>query len=312
MPTDSTTPDIAILIPCLNEEKTIGKVIHDFRRALPTARIIVFDNGSSDASAKIAQEAGAEVIYEHRPGKGHVVQAMFEKVASDLYIIVDGDDTYPAEEVHKLIEPIMENQADMVVGTRLQQADNGSFKAARRLGNVLITALLNLCFRTKLTDILSGYRAMSRELVENIPLLSSGFEIETELTLQALKYGYRILEIPIRYHSRPQGSESKLRSFRDGFRIVTTIVALLRDHRPMTFFPLITLILVISGLIAGFVVIRQYFELGIVGRLPLGVLAVGLILLGFLFFMTGFIVDALNRRFEEMLSLRKRQRDQRR
>ena len=204
---------IVILIPCLNEEITIGKVIHDFQDAIPEAKIIVFDNNSTDRTAAIARESGAEVIPESRPGKGHVVASMFRKVDADYYVIVDGDDTYSAEHVRKLLEPVMKEQADMAVAVRLAEYTATSFRPLHVFGNNLVRRLINWIFNSNLSDIMSGYRAYSRELVQSIPILSSGFEVETEMTIRILDYGFRIKEVPLPYRERPEGSVSKLRTF---------------------------------------------------------------------------------------------------
>ena len=227
---------IVILIPCLNEEITIGKVIHDFQDAIPEAKIIVFDNNSTDRTAAIARECGAEVIPESRPGKGHVVASMFRKVDADYYVIVDGDDTYSAEHVRKLLEPVMKEQADMAVAVRLAEYTVTSFRPLHVFGNNLVRRLVNWIFNSNLSDIMSGYRAFSRELVQSIPILSSGFEVETEMTIRILDYGFRIKEVPLPYRERPEGSVSKLRTFHDGFRVLAEIARITKAYKPFTFF----------------------------------------------------------------------------
>lgn len=221
---------IVILIPCLNEEITIGKVIQDFQVAIPEAEIIVFDNNSTDRTAKIALECGAKVIEEKRPGKGYVVSSMFRKVEADYYVLVDGDDTYSAEHVRQLLEPVMENRADMAVGARLAEYTDKSFRPLHVFGNNLVRKLVNWIFDNKLTDIMSGYRAYSRELVQSIPILSSGFEVETEMTIRILDYGFRIEEVHLPYKERPEGSESKLRTFHDGFRVLAEIARIAKAY----------------------------------------------------------------------------------
>lgn len=300
-------PKITVVIPCYNEEKTIKKVILDFKKELPAAEIIIYDNNSTDDSAKLANVAGAKILFEKQQGKGNVVKAIFDNINSDIYIMVDGDDTYPANEVHKLIQPIIKNEADMVVGNRLENISNQSLRPLHQFGNKAFLFILNLLFRTSLRDIFSGYRVMNRDFVKNTPLLSSGFEIETELTLQALEKGYRIKEIPITYRERPEGSQSKLRSFRDGSRILFTIMSILRDYRPMTFFPLFAAFLVIIGLIFGGIVFYGYYKTGLVLRLPMAILAVSFIIVAFITFIAGFITETINRRFKELHSILKRQ-----
>ena len=206
---------IAVLIPCLNEEKTIGKVVRDFRRELPEAAIYVFDNASNDATSQQAQQAGAAVRFENRRGKGFVVQSMFQRVEADIYIMVDGDDTYPAAEVHRLIEPVIQGKCDMAVGSRLLSAES-SFRLLNRLGNEFFLSVINSIFGTRLTDVLSGYRVMSRSFVKGLPLFVTGFEVEVELTIKALVRGFQIREEATALRDRPAGSHSKLRKFRDG------------------------------------------------------------------------------------------------
>jgi glycosyltransferase involved in cell wall biosynthesis len=218
----------AVLIPCLNEELTIAKVVKEFRAELPDAEIYVFDNDSSDATAKEAANAGAIVVREMRRGKGFVVQSMFRSVDADIYVIVDGDDTYPARCVKDLIRPVMEGRADMTVGSRLQTEDT-AFHPLNRLGNRFFLFLVNFFLRTSLTDILSGYRGMSRDFVQSVPMLTGGFEVETELTIKAVQRKFRILEVPTPLSSRPPGSSSKIRIVQDGLRILGTIFSLVRD-----------------------------------------------------------------------------------
>lgn len=300
MNNDSNSLRYAVIVPCLNEEKSIAKVIDDFRMELPFARIIVFDNNSEDKSREIASNSGAEVIIEKRHGKGTVLQTAFNKIDSDIYIMVDGDDTYPAAEIKKLIEPILNDEADMVVGSRLEYATNKSIKFINRIGNILILNILNMCFSSNLKDVLSGYRVMNKNFIKNLAIISTGFEIETELTLQALVRNFRIVEIPIKYRERVKGSSSKIKVFKDGLRILLTIIALMRDYRPFVFFSSITIFFVVLGLIAGSNVVYQYLQTGIVQRLPLAVLSITLIIIGVIFFITGFIVSTINRRFKEI------------
>jgi len=238
----------AVLIPCLNEEATIGKVVEDFRRVLPEADIYVYDNNSTDRTAEIARAAGAIVERETRQGKGYVVRAMFEKIEADLYVLVDGDDTYPAEALPSLLEPAARGEADMVVGSRLKDADRRSFKAVNRFGNRLLSRLFNLCFRAKFRDLLSGYRVMTRDFVKHIPVITYGFDIETGLGIQSIVNGYVAAEVPISYRERPAGSATKLRPFADGYRILKTMLGAVIDFRPMWLFALITALLVLVAL----------------------------------------------------------------
>jgi glycosyltransferase involved in cell wall biosynthesis len=290
---------VAILIPCYNEEQTIGDVVIQFRAQLPAAAIYVFDNNSSDQTATRARAAGAEVFHEWRQGKGYVTQSMFRQVDADAYVIVDGDGTYPADAVHRLLGPVLSDEADMVVGSRLHAQSQSEFKQLNAFGNRMVLALLNLIFRVKLTDILSGYRAFNRKFVKGLPLFGGGFEIETELTIKAIGRGFRIKEIPINLTRRPPGSHSKIKFFRDGVIIINTILALFRDYKPLTFFGGMGLVLLALALIPGSIVIVQFINTGLLTRLPLAVLSVGLVLCGLLSVTVGLILHSIARRAQE-------------
>ncbi|HJQ69733.1 MAG TPA: glycosyltransferase [Blastocatellia bacterium] len=296
---DAAEARVAILIPCYNEELTIAEVVRQFRSQLPAADIYVFDNNSSDRTVEEARNAGAIVFHERRQGKGFVVQSMFQEVDADVYIMVDGDGTYPPADVHKLIEPVLAREADMVVGSRLHDECQSKFKRLNRLGNRLFLSVLNSIFKVKLTDILSGYRAFSRDFVRDIPLFGGGFEIETELTIRALARGYRIVEVPTDLGTRPEGSHSKIKLVSDGILILNTILALFRDYKPMTFFGATGLTFIIGGLIPGTIVIVEFLQTGLVLHLPSAVLAVGLVLCGVLLMLAGLIVHTIVRRFQE-------------
>jgi glycosyltransferase involved in cell wall biosynthesis len=293
-------PKIAILIPCYNEELTIAKVIRDFRAQLPDANIYVFDNNSTDATVECARTAGAHVSYERRQGKGFVVQSMFSQVEADIYVIVDGDDTYPVGEVHSLIEPIQQGRAEMVVGSRLMQESDSDFRPLNKFGNGLFLQAINFIFKVKLSDVLSGYRAFSREFVKSIPIFGGGFETEVELTVKALARGYRITEVPVRLTPRPEGSFSKIRIVQDGFVILNSILSLVRDYKPLTFFGTVGLISIVLGLIPGTIVIVEFFKTGLVPKLPSAVLAVGLVLSGMLSLVVGLVLHTITRRFQEL------------
>ena len=288
-----------MLIPCLNEELTIDKVVRDFREQLPDAEVHVFDNASTDGTATAAEEAGAIVHHEARRGKGYVVQTMFQRVDADVYIMVDGDDTYPADAVHELIRPVRNGSADMVVGSRLLAADS-SFRLLNRVGNHLFQRVINFLFGTRLTDVLSGYRAMSRSFVKGLPLFVTGFEVEVEMTIKTLERGFRLTEVPTSLRDRPKGSHSKLRKFRDGGRILWTIFALLRDYKPMTSFGVVGLTMMLLGFIPGLIVVEEFIRTGRVSHLPSAVLAVGMVLSGLLSGLTGLILHVVNRRFQEV------------
>jgi len=291
---------IAVLIPCLNEEATIGKVVQDFGRELPHADIYVFDNRSVDRTAEEATLAGAFVMQENRRGKGYVVQAMFQNIEADIYVLVDGDDTYPAESVHDLIAPVLRGEADMVVGSRLAQGAISEFRYLNWFGNKLYIYIINLIFGTSLTDILSGFRAFNRRLVKGVPLFVKGFDIEAELTIKALQRGYQIAEVPVDLRSRPVGSYSKLHRFRDGWQILRTVFALFRDYKPLTFFGASGLVLTALGLVLGVVVIREYLATGFVHQLPAVILSAVLIIGGMLSIIVGLVLHTLDRRFQEL------------
>jgi glycosyltransferase involved in cell wall biosynthesis len=296
----SPQPSITVLIPCYNEELTIGKVIRDFRAELPDAAIYVFDNNSSDNTVREALGAGAILLSEKRQGKGYVVQSMFHELDADVYIMVDGDGTYPPGSVHNLIAPIVSGDADMVVGSRLHQQSESRFRWLNRFGNQLFLSVLNRLFKVRLTDILSGYRAFNRRFVKDVPLVSRGFEIETELTIKALQRGHRVVEVPVDLGVRPQGSFSKIRLVHDGVLILNTIMALFRDYKPLTFFGIAGIALIVAGLIPGGVVIAEYWKTGLVPRMPSAILAAGLVSIGTLFIVAGFIVHTITRRFQEL------------
>jgi glycosyltransferase involved in cell wall biosynthesis len=293
-------PKIAILIPCYNEELTIAKVVRDFQAQLPDADIYVFDNNSTDGTVECAQAAGAQIAHERRQGKGFVVQSMFEQIEADVYVMVDGDDTYPAAEVHNLIDPILQGRAEMVVGSRLMPSSGSDFRPLNKFGNGLFLRAINFIFKVKLSDVLSGYRAFSREFVKSIPIFGGGFETEVELTVKALARGYRIAEVPVRLTPRPEGSFSKIRIVQDGFVILNSILSLVRDYKPLTFFGSVGLIFIALGLIPGTVVIVEFFKTGLVPRLPSAVLAVGLVLSGMLLLVVGLVLHTITRRFQEL------------
>jgi glycosyltransferase involved in cell wall biosynthesis len=292
-------PSIAVLIPCYNEELTIGAVVRSFREQLPHAQIYVFDNNSTDRTIAEAKAAGALIGSERRQGKGYVVQSMFGRVDADVYVMVDGDATYPAEEIHKLLAPVIADEADMVVGSRLHEQADSQFKSLNRFGNRLFLSLVRSTFKVEITDMLSGYRVFNRNFVKGVPLFGGGFETETELTIKALERGYRIVEVPVNLTSRPSGSFSKIRIVNDGFRIVNTILTLLRDYKPLTFFGSAGIVLILLGAIPGFIVIFEFFETGLVPRLPSAVLAVGLVLAGLLSITVGLVLHTIVRRSQE-------------
>lgn len=286
---------IAILVPCYNEAQTVGKVIDDFRAAAPEATIYVYDNNSADNTAAIAREHGAVVRHEPRQGKGNVVRQMFRDIEADCYVMVDGDDTYPAESVHNLCAPILEGRADMTVGDRLS---NGTYaeenkRAFHGFGNNLVRFMIKWIYGYGFEDVMTGYRAFSRTFVKTFPALSEGFQIETELSIHAVDRRWRIIDVPIVYRDRPAGSESKLNTIGDGIKVIMMIGTLFKDYRPLKFFSLIALVLAIIGLAFGIPVILEYFQTGLVPRLPTALLAVALIFLACLALVAGFILDSV-------------------
>lgn len=289
---------ITVAIPCHNEGKTIAKVIADFRQELPEASILVFDNNSSDDTAEIARKNGAEVLFEKKQGKGYVLQKMFQVINADILVLVDGDDTYSAKDIHKLLEPISSGRADTVVGNRLSQ-NEGGFSVSHRFGNMIFKHLLNYLFGTKFSDILSGYRVMTREFYKGIPLLAKGFEIETELTLQSLERDFHIEEVAIRYKDRPVGSHSKISKFKDGSRIILTIISLLRDYRPMIFFGYLGGFFMFMGMLAGSIVVEEYYKTGYISRVPTAILSIALVIVGVNAIISGLILSAVGRRQKE-------------
>jgi len=292
-------PKIAVLIPCYNEEPTVAEVVAAFRKELPDAEIYVFDNNSTDRTVDCAIAAGATVLREPRQGKGFVVQSMFRIVEADVYIMVDGDATYPADVVNRLIEPVLSGEADMVVGSRLHSDTQSEFRHLNRWGNRLVLTLLNSIFGVRLTDILSGYRAFNRQFVKGLPLFGGGFEIETELTIKAVARGYRIVEIPTTLTSRPEGSFSKIRLFRDGFIIVNTILALFRDYKPLTFFGTVGVLLLLLSLVPGVIAFLDSTNRTASARLALTAVAVGVNLAGLLLLTVGLLLHSIARRAQE-------------
>lgn len=286
---------VAVLIPCYNEEITIGKVIDDFKKDLPGADIYVYDNNSSDKTSEIAMSHGAIVRREYRQGKGNVVRSMFRDIDADYYIMVDGDDTYPAEFASKLLEPLISGEADMTIGDRLS---NGTYysenkRAFHDLGNNMVRGLINKLFKSNIRDIMTGYRGFTKEFVKSMPVLSPKFEIETEMSIHALDKKFLLKEIPIDYRDRPQGSESKLNTFSDGFKVLKTIFMLFKDYRPLMFFNIAGLIFFIVGLLVGIPVLVEFGRTRYITKVPSAILAVGLVLLSMNIFSCGLILDTV-------------------
>lgn len=297
------TASIAILIPCYNEALTIGRVVNEFKRELPDARIVVFDNNSTDATVDEALAHGAEVAYEYKQGKGNVIRTMFREVDAEYYVMVDGDGTYSAAHVHALLAPVLSGKADMVVGSRLGQYSEGAFRSLHHFGNRMIRGLINALFGSRLQDVLSGYRCFNARFVQSVPVLSAGFEVETELTLHALDKGFTVREVPVAYLARPAGSLSKLNTFRDGLLVVKTIVSIFKDYRPLRFFSAVGLTSAALGLGLGSIPVREFLQEGTVEHASTAVLATGLMLISALAFTTGLILDTINRRYREQYQL---------
>ncbi|NDK40043.1 glycosyltransferase [Pseudoxanthomonas gei] len=296
-------PTVAVVIPCYNEALTVAKVVQDFRRVLPDADIYVFDNASTDDTARCALAAGAMVIPVAAKGKGNVVRSMFRDVDADVVLMVDGDDTYPADAALLMLEDVIAGRADMVVGTRLESHDDASFRRFHGFGNKLVRWSIGWLIGSPIRDVLSGYRAFSRRFVESMPVLSRGFEIETEMTVFALTSGFLITERTVAYGVRPEGSHSKLNTFRDGARVMRTIFFLFKDMRPLLFFSCLAALSIIVGLLCGLVVLSEFTATGLVTRPSTAVLAVAFTLTGIISLATGLILDTVNRRSSEILRL---------
>jgi glycosyltransferase involved in cell wall biosynthesis len=291
---NSTSPRIAVLIPCYNEEAAIAKTVNDFRAALPGAVIYVYDNNSKDQTVARAREAGAIVRSEPRQGKGNVVRRMFADIEADIYVLTDGDDTYDASAAPLLVATLIKDGFDIVAGKREATGD-AAYRRGHVLGNRLLTGLTALMFNVKLADMLTGYRIMSRRFVKSFPFTAEGFAIETELTIHAVRLMVPMLEIETRYKERPLGSVSKLNTYRDGFRILNTIAYLVREERPLIFFSVIFALLFLMSVMIGIPIFLEFLHTGLVPRLPTALLATGLMLLAFLSLMSGLILDTVTR-----------------
>jgi glycosyltransferase involved in cell wall biosynthesis len=295
---------IAILIPCYNESLTIKKVIESYREVLPDADIYVYDNNSTDGTDEIARQAGAIVRYEYRQGKGNVIRSMFRNIEADCYLMTDGDCTYPAENAPEMCSLVLEKKADMVIGDRLSST---YFEENKRpfhgFGNLLVRKLINKLFSNNVKDIMTGYRAFSRTFVKNFPVLSKGFEIETEMTIHALDKNFLIKEIPINYKDRPEGSVSKLNTYNDGFKVIKTIVRLFRDYKPLMFFSLCALVLLTISTILLIPILINYFETGLVPRFPTLFVASAIIIIAIQLWICGLILDVITTKHKQSYEL---------
>jgi glycosyltransferase involved in cell wall biosynthesis len=290
---------IAVLVPCFNEEAAVASVVGGFRKALPAAQIYVYDNNSKDRTAAVARAAGAEVRSERRQGKGHVVRRMFADIEADVYVLVDGDATYDAPSAPGMIERLVNDHLDMVVGLRVDR-EQAAYRRGHRAGNRLLTSFLSSVFGQAFTDILSGYRVFSRRFVKSFPVLSDGFEIETELTVHALELTMPVAEIETPYYARPEGSVSKLNTWRDGFRILGTILRLYRSEKPLRFFTIIGLFLALVAIGLAIPLAVTYLEEGVVPRVPTAILSTGLMIVAVLSVSSGLVLDTVTRGRREM------------
>lgn len=290
--------EVAVIIPTLNEETTIGSVVQDFKKLYEN--VIVCDGNSTDRTREIAKKLGAKVIVQHTKGKGNAIRECFEEIDADIYLLVDGDATYIAEDAPKLIEPIINREADMVIGSRInERMEKGAMRKLHIIGNVFFKWLMYLLFKKNVPDILSGYRAINKYLIKNISLSSTGFEIETELTIKALNEDYRIKYVPITYKRRPSTSKSKLNSFGDGYIIFSTIISLFKYYRPFTFFSYLSLFLFTIGSLLGASVVYEWIATGSILRIPTTILSVLLILASIQLFSTGLIIDFINNKLRK-------------
>jgi glycosyltransferase involved in cell wall biosynthesis len=293
----------AVLIPCYNEEAAIAKVIADFHRVLPEAKIYVYDNNSRDRTIEVARQAGAIVRSEPLQGKGNVVRRMFADIEADIYVLTDGDATYDATSAVKMIEMMQKNSLDMVNGARVTDIEK-AYRPGHRFGNWLLTSMVAWIFGSRITDMLSGYRVMSRRYVKSFPALSAGFETETELTVHALELRMPVAEIETPYKDRPEGSVSKLSTFKDGFRILWTILVLVKEERPMQFFSLLALFCAVISTVLIVPIVVSFMETGLVPRLPTAVLSMGIMIMAFLCLTCGLILDTVTRGRREMKRMR--------
>ena len=295
---------IAVLIPCYNEAKTIEKVVKEYKKELVNADIYVYDNNSSDGTDIIAKKAGAIVRYEYKQGKGNVIRSMFRDIDADCYIMIDGDDTYPKENAKEMCELILSGKADMVVGDRLSST---YFKENKRpfhnLGNKMVRFLVNKLFNNNIKDIMTGYRAFSYEFVKSFPVLSKGFEIETEMTIHSVDKNFKVIEIPVLYRDRPNGSVSKLNTYKDGFKVIKMIAKLFKEYKPQVFFTIIAIIFLVLSLILGIPVVCEYFKTKLVPRIPTLIVSCIFIVISLLMWITGIILHVIVQKNKELYEL---------
>lgn len=295
---------IAVLVPCYNESKTIKRVIEDYKKALPEADIYVYDNNSTDGTDEIAKNAGAIVRYETRQGKGNVIRTMFREIDADCYLMVDGDDTYPAENAKEMCDYVINNNVDMVIGDRLSSTYYEEKKRPfHNFGNKLVQKLINKIFKSKITDIMTGYRAFSYNFVKTFPVLTKGFEIETEMTIHAIDKNFSLKEIPVQYRDRPEGSESKLNTFKDGTRVIKTIATLFKEYKPNLFFNILSILIFIIASILAIPVIVEYFDTGLVPRIPTLIVSCILLVISLLTSSIGIILQVIVKKHRQLFEI---------
>ena len=296
--------EIAVLIPCYNESKTIEKVVKDYKQALPDADIYVYDNNSSDGTDEIAKKAGVIVRYEYKQGKGNVIRTMFREINAKCYLMIDGDDTYPAENAREMCDLILNKKADMVVGDRLSST---YFIENKRLfhnfGNKIVRFLINKLFKNNIKDIMTGYRAFSYQFVKGFPILSKGFEIETEMTIHAVDKNFRVVEVPVSYRDRPEGSVSKLNTYKDGFKVLKTITTLFKEYKPALFFSLIASLFLVASLILGIPVVIEYFQTGLVPRFPSLIVSGIFLVVALLLWSCGIILGVIVKKHRQLYEI---------
>lgn len=295
---------IAVLIPCYNESKTIAKVVKDYRAALPEAEIYVYDNNSTDHTDEIAREAGAIVRYEYRQGKGNVIRTMFREIDADCYLMIDGDDTYPAENAREMVNLVLEKKVDMVVGDRLSATYFTENKRPfHNLGNKLVRGLVNTLFKGDIRDIMTGYRAFSYEFVKSFPVISKGFEIETEMTIHALDKNLSLQSIPVEYRDRPEDSVSKLNTYSDGFKVLKTISRLFKEYRPLGFFGIFAALFGLVGLVMFLPVLAEFFSTGLVPRFPTLIMSTVLLICALLMLVCGLVLDTVAKKHRQLFEI---------
>lgn len=295
---------IAVLIPCYNEAKTIEKVVKDFKSVLPKADIYVYDNNSSDGTDEIARKSGAIVKHEYRQGKGNVIRTMFREVKADCYLMIDGDDTYPSENAKEMCDLVLSGKADMVIGDRLSSTYFTENKRAfHNFGNRLVRFLINFIFKNNVKDIMTGYRAFSYEFVKSFPVLSKGFEIETEMTIHAVDKNFKLIEVPVSYRDRPEGSVSKLNTYSDGIRVLKTIAILFKEYRPGLFFNTISFMFLLLSLLMGIPVVFEYFKTGLVPKFPTLIVSCIFLVISLLLLTVGIVLQVIVKKDRQMYEL---------